>query len=94
MKKKIGSLFIALLVCNYIWADVTSGIDTFLDEWVEPTYPLICAAVFIIGVLTNLSKFIDNENRDVKGGIKGIALYMGIVLSVGAIYAAIKNISL
>lgn len=95
MKKRIfTTLAFTALISLTAKANLSNALEPVLNDWIEPAYPIIAGIIFIIGVLTNLGKFTSSENRDIKGGIINIAVYVIVIIAVPVLYQVIKSTSL
>lgn len=93
-KRTLTTLALATLVALTAKANLSDALEPVLDDWIEPAYPIIAGIIFLIGVLTNLGKFTSSENRDIKGGIINIAVYVIVIVVIPVVYQIIKNTSL
>ena len=95
MKKRfLTTATLVLTIVLTAKANLRQALEPVLNNWIEPAYPIIAAIIFIIGVLFNLGKFTNAENRDIKGGIINISIFVIVIVIIPVIYTVIKTTNL
>lgn len=93
-KRFLTTLALATGITFSAKANLAEAMEPFLNEWLEPAYPLIAGIIFLIGVFANLGKFTNAESRDIKGGIINIGVFLIVVVSIPVLYKIILTLTL